>query len=156
MAPRNRAKHKGRREGGTFTAIPHAVQDSANWKQCSGTGIKFVCDLGRMYNGGNNGDLCPALLKAKGWKAPDTRHWAMREASHYGLIVLTRQGGLNRASLYALSWHPIDECGGKLDCSATKVPPGTWREQRAPFKRPRKKQNASTESVQGPIRNPYQ
>lgn len=138
MPPRSRAKHKGRSEGG-FSAIPHVVQDSANWKKCGGTAIKLLCDLVRQYNGRNNGDLCPALLKQKGWKAPETLHWAQRELRHYGLIDLTRQGGLNRASLYALTWHPIDDCGGKLDCAATRIAPGTWREERERFKRPKKK-----------------
>lgn len=60
MKPRSRQKHKGRREGGSFSAIPHAVQDSPNWKRCGGTSIKLLCALVRQYNGFNNGDLCAA------------------------------------------------------------------------------------------------
>src|SRR5690606_31663189 len=104
MKPRSRAKYKGRREGGTFTAIPHAVQDSPNWRQCSGTAIKMLCDVARQYNGRNNGDLCAALsvLRPYGWKAPETVGFALRELRHYGLLLLTRQGGLHGPSLYAL------------------------------------------------------
>lgn len=141
MKPRNRAKDKGRRVSGSFTLIPHAVQDSANWRRCSGTGIKLVLDLARQYNGKNNGDLCAAMktLRPCGWTRDQTVSQAAKEARHYGLLVLTRQGGLNRANLYALTWHPIDDCGGKLDCAATRVASGEWRMDRAPFKRPRRK-----------------
>ena len=148
MKQRDRGKHKGRRESGTFTAIPHSVQDCANWAACSGTGIKMVCDLARQYNGRNNGNLCGALtiLKRSGWNSADTQTWALREARHYGFIVLTRQGGLNIPSLYAVTWHPIDDCGGKLDCASTRVASGEWKEPRERFKRPPKKQNAATPS----------
>jgi hypothetical protein len=141
MKLRDRQKHKGRRESGTFTLIPHAVQDSANWYACTGTAIKLLCDLARQYNGNNNGDLCAALsvLKPRGWRRGETIMHAVRELLHYGLIELTRQGGLHKPSLYALTWRPIDECKGKLDVPATKIAPGTWREARARFERPAKK-----------------
>lgn len=149
MKPRSRQKHKGRREGGTFVTIPHAVQDSAAWAMASATAIKMLCDLARQYNGRNNGDLCAALtvLRPRGWRSPDTVHWALRELLHYGFIVLTRQGGLHMPSLYALTWHPIHECGGKLDCAPTHAPPGDWKESREPFKRPAKKRAPTTPSV---------
>ena len=149
MKPRSRRKHKGRSESGTFTMIPHAVQDSANWRQCSATAIKMLCDLARQYNGRNNGDLCAALsiLRRYGWRHPETVLWALRELRHYGLLVLTRQGGLLAPSLFAVTWHAIDDCGGKLDCAATTVAPGQWKEPRERFKRPPKIKNATTPSV---------
>ena len=148
--PRSRSKHKGRSESGSFTAIPHAVQDSANWRACSGTAIKLLCELARQYNGHNNGDLGAAItvLKLRGWKSSDTLNNALHELRHYGLIELTRQGGLNMPSLYAVTWHAIDDCKGKLDCAGTRKPSGDWKEQRSEaFKRPRKKT---------PVRNPKQ
>ncbi|MFC5741194.1 hypothetical protein [Dyella tabacisoli] len=150
MKLRNRAKHKGRTERGSFTLIPHTVQDSPNWRACGGTAIKLLCDLARQYRGGNNGDLCASMsiLKPLGWTSPETLNFALRELRHYGLIVLTRQGGLHAASLYALTWHAIDECGGKLDCGATTTAPGNWREPVTErFKRPQKNKKASTDSV---------
>jgi len=149
MKPRDRAKHKGRRETGSFTLIPHAVQDSPNWGQCSGTAIKLLCDLARQYNGRNNGDLCAALtvIRSRGWRHDETVGNALRELRHYGLLLLTRQGGLNKPNLYALTWQAIDDCGGKLDCSPTHVAPGDWKQAREPFKRPPKKRNATTPSV---------
>jgi hypothetical protein len=153
--PHSRAKHKGRTESGSFTAIPHAVQDSANWRACGGTAIKLLCDLARQYRGNNNGDLCASMsiLKPKGWTSPETVTFALRELRHYGLIVLTRQGSLLAASLYALTWHAIDECGGKLDCAATVKPSGDWRHiPAAPFKRPVKNRKATTDAVARLIR----
>jgi hypothetical protein len=150
MKPRDRAKHKGRKIQGGFTLIPHAVQDSANWRACGGSAIKLLCDLARQYRGSNNGDLCASMsiLRPKGWTSPETVHYALLELRHYGMIVQTRQGGLHAASLYALAWHAIDECGGKLDCAATSVAPGNWCEAPAvPFKRPKKNRKASTDSV---------
>jgi hypothetical protein len=141
VKPRNRQKHKGRRESGTFTLIPHPVQDSSNWHACSGNAIKLICELARQYNGRNNGDLCAALsmLKRRGWTRGETIMHAARELINYGLIELTRQGGLHKPNLYAITWQPIDECNGKLEVPATNVAPGTWRELRPVFKRPSKK-----------------
>ena len=115
MKPRSRRKHKGRSESGTFTAIPHNIQDSANWRQASGTAIKLLCDIARQFNGRNNGDLCASLsvLKPKGWTSPETVTHAARELRHYGFITLTRQGGLYLgASLYALTWIPSTNAAG--------------------------------------------
>lgn len=148
MKARNRQRFKGRRENGTFTAIPHAVQDSPNWAQCSATAIKMLCDVARQYNGRNNGDLCAALsvLRPVGWRHPETVLWALRELRHYGLLLLTRQGGLHGPSLYALSWHAIDACGGKLEVPASTKASGEWKQERAKFRRPAKKRAASTPS----------
>ena len=148
MKPRSRSRHKGRRDTGYFTLIPHAVQDSPNWHACSGTAIKLLCDLARQYNGSNNGDLGASMtvLKPRGWKSSDTLNNALHELRHFGMIVLTRQGGLNMPSLYAVTWQAIDDCKGKLDCAATTTPPGDWKEHHGePFQRPRK-QNATPKS----------
>lgn len=145
---RSRLRHKGRRENGTFTAIPHAVQDCPNWAQCSATAVKMLCDLARQYNGRNNGDLCAALsvLKPCGWTHPETVLWALRELRHYGFLQLTRQGGLHGPSLYALTWHPIDDCGPKLEVRPTQVASGEWKQPRERFKRPAKKRSTTTPS----------
>src|SRR5476649_2951886 len=123
MNTRSRLKYKGRQPKGTFTLVPHEVQDCKNWRACSGTGIKLLLDIARQYNGRNNGDLNAtiSLLRHRGWRSTETLSLALRELRHYELICLTRQGGLHAPSLYALTWHAIDECGGKLDCSANRL-----------------------------------
>jgi len=138
MTPNTRYRHKGRKASGTFTAIPHAVMDSSGWRQCGGTAIKLLCDLARQFNGRNNGDLCAAATILPGY-APETRARALRELRHYGLLLLTRQGGLHGASLFALTWHAIDDCAGKLQVPPTRTPPGDWKGDKARFKAKRKK-----------------
>ena len=142
---RERWKHKGRSESGGFFAIPFAVMDSPNWKALPTRAIKLVCDLGRQYRGKNNGDLSAAwtVMRKRGWKSRDTLDAAIKDALRFGLLEKTRQGGLHKCSLFALTWHGIDECGGKLDVSASRLPSGLWK--RPPL--PDEKQNASTESV---------
>lgn len=133
MSAKSLAKLKGRRERGGFILIPHAVMDSAAWKQCGGTAIKMLCALARQFNGRNNGDLCAAASVVPGF-APETRTRALRELRHYGLLTLTRQGGLYGPSLYALTWFAIDQCAGKLEVSATRIPPGDWKGDKPRFK----------------------
>jgi hypothetical protein len=144
MKPRNRRKHTGRAESGGFFALPHAVMASPAFRNLSAHGVKLLCDLGGQYRGSNNGDLGAAwrVMNPLGWRSRDTLTRALRELIDAGLIEQTRQGGLNRCSLYALTWHNIDECGGKLDVRATKVPSGLWKE-----KQRGEKQIASTVAV---------
>ena len=62
-----------------------------------------------------------------GWKSKDTLNKARQELVDGGLILLTRQGGLHRCSLYAVTFFAVDACDGKLDIGATRAPPGGWR-----------------------------
>lgn len=142
---RSRARHKGRREHGTFAAIPHAVMDSPAWRLCSGTAIKLLCDLARQYRGNNNGDLCAAAAIVPGY-APETRTRALRELRHYGLLLLTRQGGLHGPSLFALSWNAIDDCGRRLEVAPTVTPPGDWKGAKVAYKPTPRKRKPTTDS----------
>ena len=51
--------------------------------------------------------------------------------------------------LYAVTFLAIDECGGKLDVAATRVPSGKWKKERALYKPPDKK-SACTQSTSAP------
>lgn len=136
-------KDKGRRESGRWAQVPHDVINSPNWRRASGNAVKLVLDLFVQFNGKNNGDFSApfSAMRARGWKSSGTLKRAEREALHYGLIEKTRQGGLNRCNLYAITWRAIDDCKGKLDCSPTRVASGAWRSEVPPFKKP----NASSE-----------
>jgi hypothetical protein len=66
------------------------------------------------------------LVKKRGFKSRTTLKRVIDELVSARMIVLTRQGGKNLASLYAISWQPIDECPKKrLEISPTKTP---WRQ----------------------------
>lgn len=151
-----RQKTKGRRESGGFVRIPHAVIDSQGWKLSNGTAIKMLCELARCFNGFNNGDLAATfkMLRPRGWSSPETITNACRELRSHGLIELTRQGGLHRSNLYALTWYPIDECRGKLDVASTKVASGLWKAAIAErYKRPPKNRKPTTPVVLQLIRH---
>lgn len=123
-----RAKITGKGAGGSFTMLPHAVQNSENWLKLSPYAIKLFLDLMVQYKGHNNGDLCAtwSMMEQRGWKSKATLQKALRELEHYGMLVKTRQGGRKLPSLYGATFHSIDECGGKLDVRPGP-PLGTWK-----------------------------
>jgi hypothetical protein len=150
MKLRDRRKHKGRSECGSYFALPHAVMESPNYRALSAHTVKLLNDLGMQYRGANNGDLSAAwkIMHPRGWRSRDTLGRALAELLHFGLIEKTRQGGLNHCSLYALTWLAIDECRGKLDASATRVASGLWKTPQAPMpKPPRKNATPNTTGV---------
>lgn len=143
-----RLRQKGRREGGAFVLIPHAVIDSSNFRRCSGTAVKLLIGLVRQYRGNNNGDLAPALVP--NGPAHQAKAKALRELVHYGLLVKTKHGGLGMPSLYALTWCAIDPCRNKLEVSATLKPPGDWKSEVPDFHdRPKTKAKAGNQHGQG-------
>lgn len=124
MARDRRAKATGKNGKATFLALPHSVLNSEAYSGLKPRAVKLLVDVASQYNGKNNGDLCAAMtvLEAKGWKSNSSIEIALKELIEAGLIDNTRQGGRNRCSLYAVTWHPIDECGGKLDIKPAKTP----------------------------------
>lgn len=62
------------------------------------------------------------MHKQHGFKSENTLNKCKKELLDANLIYLTRQGDKRRCSLFALTWIPIDECEGKLDCKSTKIP----------------------------------
>jgi len=130
---RTREKMRGRREEGSFAAIPHAVLDSANYLKLSAHAVKLLIDLCAQFKGTNNGDLAApwSKMQGRGWKSRDTLGKAIRELLAYGMIDRTRHGGEGRAgrkavSLFAVTWRHVDSCDGKLDVAAGPSS-GRWR-----------------------------
>lgn len=122
---------KGRRSKGKFLAIPETVYNHNDFNSLNNRALRLLIDLLIQYNGYNNGDLCAAmtLMKKRGWNSNDQRQKALKELLDKELIVLTRQGGRKLASLYAVTWQPIDECKGKIDISPTKTPYRDFRKK---------------------------
>jgi hypothetical protein len=120
---------KGRRIKGGFLALPHCVLEHEDYLALSARAIRLLIDLGLQFKGYNNGDLCAAmkLMRQRGWRSSDQLNKAKVELVERSLIILTRQGGRNQASLYALSWHPIDHCKGKLDIPSTEKAPRSFK-----------------------------
>ena len=127
-----RSKVKGRSEGGSFAALPHACLRHENFTALSPYAVKLLIDLYVSFNGTNNGDLCCtwSLMKKRGWRSESTLNNARKELLYYGWIICSRQGGRNMASLYAVTFQSIDECNGKLDVRETVASPGHWKESK--------------------------
>jgi len=129
-------KSKGRATYTSFFGLPKEVMAHKNFIRLTPSAVKLVNDLGYQYNGKNNGDLCAAfsVMKERGWRSKDTLWRAIDCALHYRVIMVTRQGGKHKATLYALTWKSIDECKGKIEVAETRTAPGIWKEQRDKWK----------------------
>lgn len=136
MANPKRQRVKGRRESGLFALIPHAVLNSPAYAKLKPRAAKLLLDLMAQCYGVNNGDLATAfkLMKPRGWTSRDQLEKARVELEAAGFIVQTRQGGRNKPSLFAVTWLPIGECGGKLDRAPTQTPLGYWKRGHNPEK----------------------
>ena len=109
-----------------FFHLPRKLLETEDFKSLKGNSIKLLIDIGQQYNGYNNGDLCAtlSLMKKRGWNSNQQLTKSLKELLEKNMIVLTKQGGLwIGPSLYAISWQPIHECGGKLDLGPTRTPP---------------------------------
>ena len=118
--------------GGRFAAFPVQMLTHSNFAALSPRAKALLFPLAAQFNGRNNGDLCASfsVLRPHGWTSNDQLQKALRELLSAGFLLQTRQGRRpNVASLYALSWKPIDECGGKLEVATTTTAPNTWKNQ---------------------------
>ena len=131
MTTRNelRRRIKGRQTTSPFVMFPCHVLDHEVFKTLSKRATKLVIDIAAQYRGHNNGDLCAplSLMRKRGWNSSDQLEKAKNELIEKDVILVARQGGRNKANLYALTWFPIDECKGKLDVSPTTTAPVNWK-----------------------------
>lgn len=146
MSGRKGINASNRRESGAFVPFPVSVLNHPNFIRLSNKAVKLLMDLVtqiRFKVGGpvNNGDISVAwkLMGKRGWKSKETLRNALDELVYFRFVKLTRQGGRHQPSLYAVTWWAIDECGGKLDVSPTKVPSNEWKEKKDPWMAPRRK-----------------
>lgn len=132
---------KDKRDAGSFVIIPLSVLNGAAYLSVSAHARMLLFDLYAQYNGSNNGDLCAAysMMKPRGWRSTHTLLSAKRELLEAGLIFETRKGARpNLASLYAVTWNDLDECGGKLDVTPRVFPRSAYRLKDRPPALPKK------------------
>lgn len=122
-------RSKGRRGVQGYSQLIHAYFQSPEYAELSARAVKLLIDLYCQYRGSNNGDLCAArsVLQKHGWRSGDGLTKARKELLDKGWLMVTRKGGINRADLYAITFMPIDACGGKLDVKATTTAPHLWK-----------------------------
>lgn len=133
---------------GPYSAIPHSVLDSTAFKGASQPAKALLFDLMRQHNGKNNGHkhLSFSWLARRGWKSRDVIQRARAELIERGLVIQTRQGGLNiGASRYAVTWLHITNFVG-LEIESKDYHPGAWSFMDA---LPIAKKNASTSPPNG-------
>jgi hypothetical protein len=132
--PHSRARYaREKRHPGLFVALPCAVIRSEQFARLSSKAVKLLVDLLAQYQGNNNGDFCAAwtMMSKRGWRSRDTLCKALKELVVNRWIVQTRQGGMNAASLYGVTFFALDP-SSKLDVSAKAFPRGAWH-QTAPI-----------------------
>jgi hypothetical protein len=86
-----------------------------------------------QYNGWNNGNfsIAPKICKEHGIPKTTARRGAA-ELAHWGLIVETRQGSLNKPSLFGVAWLGLDkEVDFKFDegIEASSLPLPIWKRE---------------------------
>lgn len=106
---------------GRFTALPHSVILSKEYRALNNAACRLLIDIAAQYKGDNNGSLvaCSKYLKPLGWNSNDTITKALKELLNGGFLIMTRQGmrpPLSRPSWFALGWLGLDVVDG-LDIS---------------------------------------
>jgi len=112
-----------------FAGIPKECMKHENYCLLSPNAKVLLVEFCYQYNGYNNGDLSAAfsVLQKRGWRSKGTVSRALKELRKAGWIILTRQGGKNQCSLYAITFKAIDECSGKHELKPTNIAPGDWK-----------------------------
>lgn len=130
-------KHKPRAKhgGGAYVALSRFALSSDSFASLSPHATKLLTDFLSRYNGFNNGDLSLTWkdVEQRHWKSRDTFNKALKELLDRGWLIKTRQGGLHRCNLFALTLFDIDDIRDKSGVSKfdpgikpTDSPPGGW------------------------------
>ncbi|EEO28201.1 hypothetical protein [Oxalobacter paraformigenes] len=118
------------RGGGSFLPFTLLPLQSEQLASLTPYEAKLLFDIMSQWRLGNNGDQSAAwaLMQKRGWRSKETLGNALKGLLEKGFIVLTRQGGRNKCSLYGLGWLAIDQCSDKLDIQPTMSPvTKNWR-----------------------------
>jgi len=127
-----RARQTGKGAPHSFVAIPHYMLESDQWGTLSGHAVKLLMEFARQFKGANNGDLSApySRMKRRGWRSKATLSSAIAELIEAGFIVRTRTPNRHHVcALFAITWKPIDECGGKLEVSSERVASNSWKKR---------------------------
>jgi hypothetical protein len=114
----------GKLDVGRFTALPHNVIHSAQFRELSYAARALLFDIAAQYNQSNNGKLvcCMKYLKPLGWTSNDTINRSLKALIKSGLLIQTRQGMMppcSQAAWFAIGWFSLDVYDG-LDIDTSK------------------------------------
>jgi hypothetical protein len=113
----------------SFSALVHEIFQSPQFDALSPRAAKLLIQMYCQYRGTNNGDLCASwsIMRKRGWRSKSQLQKALAELDVSRWLVRTRQGGIHKASLYAVTFLGIDRCGGKLDVGSDPKPAHSWK-----------------------------
>lgn len=133
-------KNKGRAENigklkqalnrSTFTPLRHDLINSEQFKNLSLAAKSVFFHLLGKYNRLNNGDLSAPLNRAKEEFNLSIRglSLALNELIERNFLEVTRIGGKNQCSLYALTCFPLNDVNKSgIFLKATKEPSDKWK-----------------------------
>jgi hypothetical protein len=110
--------------------LPLKLICSRGFAELSGLATKLFFDAASMLgaNGYGNGDICLtyALLQKRGWRSKASLAGSIKELIDSELLIVTRQGGRRRCSLYALTPWPIYCDQKKLDVGRAAYSVNDW------------------------------
>lgn len=107
-------KHKGRKLNaewhGGHAAFPRVFFITEEFRALSPQARSLLIEYALRFKGSNNGNLemTEQQFATAGLGTPTTFRRYNAELINAGWIVITRQGGLGRCSLYALTYLPIN------------------------------------------------
>lgn len=98
---------------GRFTALPHNVIHSQQYRALGYAARALLFDIAAQYNQSNNGKLvcCGKYLEPLNWVSNDTIARALKELKQHGLMIETRKGKkppYSRAAWFAITWFSLD------------------------------------------------
>lgn len=154
VSERKRPRIKGRSIA-SFLQLPHFVINTPQWAALTGNEVKMLIEIASQYNGSNNGDLSYPRSKypVRGWSGIDVAHRALTSLKEKGWILLTRQGGRQGCSLYAVTFFPMDE-SDKHPCHREHKPSHLWKRVQPRVSDASNDANAVPESGHQLFRNP--
>lgn len=112
--------------GQRYLRMPSGILDHQNYLAMSKDARILLTDIQHQFNGVNNGSLKASVsaMRKRGWTNKRALMNARRELEHYGFIEVTRQGGRNGPTLYALSYINIH--AGVHHAGMTAEPSNNW------------------------------
>jgi len=113
VEPRGKGRKAPDKIQGLFVPLRHDVLKSPGYRALGHPARNLLVDIAMQYIPGrsrNNGALvaCEKYLKPLGWRSKAVIAKGLAELLECGLLIKTKQGGINRPSLYALAFHNLD------------------------------------------------
>lgn len=117
-----------------FLRLHRDVYSSQKFGEMTGNELKALLHIYEQYRGSNNGSLTCTLAETRrsnirGLKSSRALVAAIKGVIAKGFVTITRRGGSNKPTLFAVTWEKIDTCKkGRYDDGVykTDAPGSGW------------------------------